>query len=570
MSTLPSLPTLSAPPRTLRVEVWSDVACPWCYIGKRRFATALADFPHREHVEVVWRSFQLSPGTPSGPGRPEGDALAEMKGLRPDQVEQMFAHVTSVAAGEGLRYDFSRTLTFNTFDAHRLLHLAQEAGGPALVERTMEALFSAHFEQGVDLGADGALVALAAGAGFGEHGWDDARVAAVLADDDQAEAVRTDLDEARARRDWRPVLRRRPPLRRVGRAAGRGVHAAARGGVARGQPADDGGAGRRVRSGGLRLSAAPRGFANRPAGDGTVGRVGAMLQGVPRRGRTVRSSVVLAVLAVASCAGPGATGGPDASSGASSGASSTTSTGTSGQHLPDAGRPGSAAEREALDVVMDLVRGPLNAYHPQLRAFAEAAQGHGAALVGYVDDPDPDDDVLGTLAFRVVLPEREDDPWPPEQPERAEPHCFEVTLDRWGAVGRWDTTDAVRMVRCPAEGTTVTPPPDERPAAASNAREAAHEVLSGLPDVPPEPDAVAAAVTRLLDAPTGSRPHARVTASVEGRDVGVATGDADDCVLVARIDGEVVDVYPPDVYLQPGELGCTAGTALTEDLRPPH
>ncbi|WP_019137399.1 DsbA family oxidoreductase [Cellulomonas massiliensis] len=198
MSTVPALPTLSAPPRTLRVEVWSDVACPWCFIGKRRFATALASFPHREHVEVVWRSFQLSPETPTGPGRPEIDALAETKGLRRDQVEQMFAHVTSVAAGEGLRYDFARTLAFNTFDAHRLLHLAQEAGGGALVERTMEALFSSHFEQGVDLGADGALVAVAAGAGFAEHGWDDARVAAALASDQQADAVRTDLDEARS------------------------------------------------------------------------------------------------------------------------------------------------------------------------------------------------------------------------------------------------------------------------------------------------------------------------------------------------------------------------------------
>lgn len=283
-----------------------------------------------------------------------------------------------------------------------------------------------------------------------------------------------------------------------------------------------------------------------------------MLQGAPWRGRAVRSSVVVAVLALAACAGPGATGDPVASSG------------QPGGHLPDAGRPSSAAEQEALEAVMELVRGPLNAYHPELRAFAEAAQAHGATLVGYVDDPDPEDDVLGTLAFRVVLPEREDDAWAPAQPDRAEPHCFEVTLDRWGAVGRWDTTDAVRMVRCPADAAVVTPPPDERPVAAPGAREAAHEVLAGLPEDPPGADAVAAAVTRLLGPPAGSRPHARVTAWVDGRDVGVATGDADDCVLVARIDGEVVDVYPPDVYLQPGELGCTAATALTEDLRPPH
>ncbi len=191
-------PVFAAPPRTITVEVWSDVACPWCFIGKRRFAAALREFTHRDHVDVVWRSYQLSPDTPRGPGRPEVDALVEMKGLPREQVEQMFAHVTAVAATDGLRYDFPRTLAFNTFDAHRLLHLAREAGGAPLVEATMEALFSAHFEQGVDLGADGGLVAIAAQAGFGEHGWSDERVASALAGDAAADAVREDLATARA------------------------------------------------------------------------------------------------------------------------------------------------------------------------------------------------------------------------------------------------------------------------------------------------------------------------------------------------------------------------------------
>ncbi|QCB95324.1 DsbA family oxidoreductase [Cellulomonas shaoxiangyii] len=182
----------------MRVEVWSDVACPWCFIGKRRFAAALERFEHRAHVDVVWRSYQLSPETPAGPGRPEVEALARMKGLDPAQVRQMFAQVTAVAAGDGLRYDFDRTLAFNTFDAHRLLHLAARAGGAPLADATMEALFSAHFEQGADLGADGALVSLAARVGFADHGWDEDRVAAALAGDDEAAAVRADIDEARA------------------------------------------------------------------------------------------------------------------------------------------------------------------------------------------------------------------------------------------------------------------------------------------------------------------------------------------------------------------------------------
>ncbi|WP_136520297.1 DsbA family oxidoreductase [Cellulomonas telluris] len=196
-STTPFTP-LPAPTRTVRVEVWSDVACPWCFIGKRRFAAALERFAHREHVEVVWRSYQLSPETPTGPGRPEVEALAQMKGLDPAQVRQMFAHVTAVAATDGLRYDFDRTLAFNTFDAHRLLHLAARVGGAALADATMEALFSAHFEQGVDLGAEGALVTVAEQVGFAQHGWDAGRVAAALAGDDEAEAVRADIAEARA------------------------------------------------------------------------------------------------------------------------------------------------------------------------------------------------------------------------------------------------------------------------------------------------------------------------------------------------------------------------------------
>ena len=187
-----SLPTLNAV-RTLQVEVWSDIACPWCYIGKRRFATALADFPHRDHVEVTWRSYELSPRTPVGPGTPEIDMLATLKGIPHDQVRRMFAQVTAVAAGEGLAYDFDRALAVNTFAAHRLVHVARKEGGAELTERVLEALFSAHFEHGADLGDDETLVRLVAGAGL------DAETArAALAGDEGAAAVRADEEEARA------------------------------------------------------------------------------------------------------------------------------------------------------------------------------------------------------------------------------------------------------------------------------------------------------------------------------------------------------------------------------------
>ena len=187
-----SIPTLNAV-RTLQVEVWSDIACPWCYIGKRRFAAALADFPHRDHVEVTWRAYELSPSTPAGPGIPEIDALARHKGIPRDQVTRMFEQVTRVAAGEGLAYDFDRAIAANTFAAHRLVHLARTTGGAELAERTLEALFSAHFEHGADLGDDETLVRIVSGAGV------DAEAArTVLAGDAGADAVRADEDEARA------------------------------------------------------------------------------------------------------------------------------------------------------------------------------------------------------------------------------------------------------------------------------------------------------------------------------------------------------------------------------------
>jgi len=187
-----TLPVLT-PVRTLHVEVWSDIACPWCYIGKRRFAAALADFPHRDHVQVTWKAYELSPQTPVGPGRPEIDALSALKGIPAERVKQMFAQVTAVAAEEGLAYDFDRALAVNTFAAHRLVHLARTTGGADLAERTLEALFSAHFEHGADLGDDETLVRIVSSAGV------DAQSArATLAGDDGAEAVRADEEEARA------------------------------------------------------------------------------------------------------------------------------------------------------------------------------------------------------------------------------------------------------------------------------------------------------------------------------------------------------------------------------------
>jgi len=176
----------------MRVEIWSDVACPWCYIGRRRFAAALADFEHRDRVHVRWRSYQLSPEAPVGSPLTEAQMLAEMKGLPLDAVQEMFAHVTQVAASVGLAYRFDTVRPANTFDAHRLVHLARRRD-PDLADATVEALMSAHFEQGLAVDDREVLVRIGAGVGLDP---DDVRRA--LAGDDAADDVLADLEEGRA------------------------------------------------------------------------------------------------------------------------------------------------------------------------------------------------------------------------------------------------------------------------------------------------------------------------------------------------------------------------------------
>ncbi|HEY0217069.1 MAG TPA: DsbA family oxidoreductase [Cellulomonas sp.] len=203
MSTTPtqsstSVPSAAPAPATMQVEIWSDVACPWCYIGKRRFAAALADFPQRDRVEVTWRSFELQPDAePSAahPGMSERELLSTLKGMPVEQVDQMFAQVTAVAAAEGLAYDFTTVIPANTFDAHRLVHIAAGLPGstPVTVGEVMERLMSAHFEQGRAVDDAAVLVEIA-----GEAGLDTGAVAAALAADEGAVAVRADEAEAQA------------------------------------------------------------------------------------------------------------------------------------------------------------------------------------------------------------------------------------------------------------------------------------------------------------------------------------------------------------------------------------
>jgi predicted DsbA family dithiol-disulfide isomerase len=173
----------------MHVEIWSDVVCPWCYIGKRRFEAALARFAHRDEVDVTWRSFELDPGAPAVRTGDPAQRLAEKYGMSREQALQANQRVTAQAAGEGLEYHLDATRSGNTFDAHRLLHLAAEHGMQgALKERLMRA----YFTEGAAIGLPETLESLAQEVGIPPE---DARRA--LASDAFAEAVRA--DEALAR-----------------------------------------------------------------------------------------------------------------------------------------------------------------------------------------------------------------------------------------------------------------------------------------------------------------------------------------------------------------------------------
>ena len=166
------------------IQVWSDVVCPWCYIGKTRLEKALADFSGS--ARVTFRAFQLDP-SPVPQAMPIKEAMAAKFGGR-ERAEQMFAHVTAIAAGDGLRLDFDRAIAANTFDAHRLIAWA---AGRRRQADMLSALQRAHFTDGVDIGSHRALVQVA-----GSIALDPASALAYLESDAGVEEVRADLAQA--------------------------------------------------------------------------------------------------------------------------------------------------------------------------------------------------------------------------------------------------------------------------------------------------------------------------------------------------------------------------------------
>jgi predicted DsbA family dithiol-disulfide isomerase len=163
----------------VNVEIWSDIACPWCYIGKRRFEAAVERFDR--DVEVVWRSFELDPGAPATREHSAAEHLASKYGMSVEQAEASHAQMTELAAQEGLEYHFEKARGGNSFDAHRLIHLAAAHGKQA---EAQECVMRAYFTEGVPIGDREALIALGAELGL------DARPA--LESDEYGDAVRAD------------------------------------------------------------------------------------------------------------------------------------------------------------------------------------------------------------------------------------------------------------------------------------------------------------------------------------------------------------------------------------------
>lgn len=176
----------------MKVEIYSDIACPWCYIGKARFEKALAAYPKRDQVEVVYKAYQLNPDLPSDPAQamPHDEYLMARFG---PGFKQMSQNVTEVAASEGLSFHTEKALIVNTFDAHRLLHLAETEGGAELKKRLVEKLFKAQFTDGANLADRDVLASLAS-----DLGLDASRVKDFLASDAGKDAVSAEIAEARA------------------------------------------------------------------------------------------------------------------------------------------------------------------------------------------------------------------------------------------------------------------------------------------------------------------------------------------------------------------------------------
>lgn len=172
----------------MKIEIWSDIMCPFCYIGKRKFETALAQFPYKGKIQVEWKSFQLMPELKTQPGRSLNQFLAEEKGMPLERAKAMNDQVVQIAKQIGLNYEFDKTIPANTFKAHQFTHFAKANGKQDEAEET---LFHAYFIEGRNIDELSTLLALGK-----EIGLDAEALKKALENESYADAVRKDIHEA--------------------------------------------------------------------------------------------------------------------------------------------------------------------------------------------------------------------------------------------------------------------------------------------------------------------------------------------------------------------------------------
>ena len=144
----------------MKVEIWSDVACPFCYIGKRHFEKALSQFSDKEEVEVVWKSYLLDPDYAYNPENPETEAeyISKRKGISIEEARQMFTSITRMASMAGLNYDFDKVIVANTTEAHKIIQKSKERN---LGNEAEERFFQAFFINGENLNLKETLINIA-------------------------------------------------------------------------------------------------------------------------------------------------------------------------------------------------------------------------------------------------------------------------------------------------------------------------------------------------------------------------------------------------------------------------
>jgi len=173
---------------SMKIEIWSDIMCPFCYIGKKRFDDAMAQFANKSEVTVEWKSFMLSPELKTDPSKNINQMLAEHKGIPLEEAKEMNDHVTKMAAESGLTYNFDKTVVANSFNAHRFIHFAKQYGKQSEAE---EKVFSAYFTEGRNIDDAETLLSFAA-----ELGLDTEKFANIMGSGAYAKDVMADITEA--------------------------------------------------------------------------------------------------------------------------------------------------------------------------------------------------------------------------------------------------------------------------------------------------------------------------------------------------------------------------------------